>query len=110
MRREERAGGISESSREVNMSARFAVVREVRVERTGARWAQAGAPRVLPDRSRVVIFEGVLVRGVVWGWRSDALSSFRDLEAREKCVDGSSEDAMVLVLLGCGLSAQEDSR
>lgn len=97
MRSEERAGGISDSSREVNMSARFAVSSWVWEERRGARAAQAGAPRVLPERSRVVK-EVEVVRGWVWGWMSEAVSSFREREAREKCV--GMEDAMEEVLLG----------
>lgn len=55
MRREESAGGISASRREVKMSARMAVRREVLERRMEARAAQAGAPRVLPLRLRVVV-------------------------------------------------------
>jgi len=52
---EERAGGISARRREVKMSAKMAVCREVLVRRMEARAAQAGAPRVLPLRLRVVV-------------------------------------------------------
>lgn len=52
---EERAGGISARRREVKMSAKMAVCREVLVRRMEARAAQAGAPRVLPLRLRIVV-------------------------------------------------------
>lgn len=52
---EERAGGISARRREVKMSAKIATCREVLVHRMEARAAQAGAPRVLPLRLRVVV-------------------------------------------------------
>ncbi len=47
-------GGISERRREVKMSARFMDLRDVWEERRGARWVQAGAPRVLPEREMCV--------------------------------------------------------
>ena len=90
MRREERAGGISERRREVKMSARFMVVRSFWAERRGARAEQAGAPRVLPLR-RMCVWPEEFWSAVVFLWMSFSVSSFRPWSAREKVVDDMVE-------------------
>lgn len=85
VRREERAGGISERRREVKMSAKLAVSRWVWVERMGARCSQAGAPRVLPPRWIEVNFLDS-IRVWMWGWMSEALSRRREEVERVKWV------------------------
>lgn len=104
VRREERAGGISDKSREVKMSARFMVWRDVWEERRGARAEQAGAPRVLPLRW-IVVWVLVMWRGEVCGWVSSAVSSFRPRSAREKVVGEDIVGMMVVLslIIGPGL-------
>lgn len=75
VRREESAGGISDSRREVKMSARLAVRRVGFVERIEASAVQAGAPRVLP-LSFMVVTVWDSWRGVRWGRIWSAVSSF----------------------------------
>ena len=74
MRSEWRAGGISESRREVKMSAKLAICSVVLVRRMEARAVQAGAPRVLPLRLSVVTVDedSKVVR---WGTMESAVSS-----------------------------------
>ena len=87
MRREESAGGISESRRDVNMSSSLAVWRVVFVWSTEARREQAGAPRVLPPRwISVIVSEAI--KGLRWGSISSAVSSLRDCPEREKMLGG----------------------
>lgn len=62
VRREDKAGGISESRREVNISARLAVRREDFEERMEARCSQAPGPRVLPpSRISVTVLDSTSV-------------------------------------------------
>lgn len=61
----------------MKMSARFAVRRFVSAGRSVERCCAAGTPRVVPERLRVVIVVGVVVRGWVCGAREEAESSFR---------------------------------
>ena len=71
------AGGISERSRDVNMSDRSAFWRAFWVDRTEAISSQAPTPSVLPHReiSVIVVEER---RGARCGAASDAVESFRD--------------------------------
>ena len=87
VRREESAGGISESRRDVKMSSSLAVWRVVFVWSTEARREQAGAPRVLPPRwISVIVFE--VIKGLRWGSMSETVSSLRDCPKREKMLLG----------------------
>ena len=86
MRSEERAGGISESRRDVYISSSFAVCRDVLVLSTSPRVSQAGAPNVLPPKwISVTVSEAM--RGLRWGSMSSAVSSLRDLPDREKMLE-----------------------
>lgn len=83
VRSEESAGGISERRREVKMSARLMLLREVFVRRMEARAAQAGAPRVLPLREMwVTVVESW--KGVRWGRICEAVSSLGVGDVRVK--------------------------
>ena len=87
VRREDSAGGISESSRDVKMSSSLAVRSVVFVLSTEARREQAGAPRVLPPRwISVTVSEAI--KGLRWGSMSSAVSSLRDCPEREKMLLG----------------------
>ena len=88
VRREERAGGISERSRDVKMSSNFAVCSVFFVRRTEASVSQAGAPRVLPPRWISVTLSEAM-RGFKWGSMSSAVSSLRERPERVNVVGDS---------------------
>ena len=85
VKRAERAGGISDRRREVNISARLATSRLFCFETREAISAQAGTPRVLPPR-RISVMEVEVRRGSRWGRASSAVESLRDWFSREKIV------------------------
>ena len=86
VRRDESAGGISKSRRDVNMSSSLAVCRVVFFLSTEARVSQAGAPSVLPPRwISVTVSEAI--KGLRCGSMCSAVSSLRDWHDREKMLD-----------------------
>ena len=98
VRREESAGGISESRRAVKISARLAVCRVDFSRRMVARYAQAAGPRVLPPR-RISVTVVEVVRARRCGRMSSSESSFREaLESVNIAIGLGAESAMIDVV------------
>lgn len=93
VRRKSRAGGISESRREVKMSSRFASCRLEHRERWSARVEAQAGENVFPPRWTDVIFEASS-RGFRCGRRSAGESNFLVAAERVK------EEASVIILSG----------